>query len=127
MKIAMYDFEGNFLDIFEVKSFKELETSLDIPSGSLRACIVGKQLSTINRQFRLVSDKGRLINRIGDISSLTSDFNKPVFKFYKGRYINTYSSVRNASEINGIDEAAINRCCKGKGNSAGGFEWKYAK
>jgi hypothetical protein len=126
MRIAMYDLQGYLLEVFEVKTYKQLEDDLKIPQGSLSSCISGRQLATINRQFREYKDKCRPINRIGDISNLSKHWNKPVHKFYKGKYICSYDCANEAAEINNIDIASINRCINNKMKTAGGFEWKYA-
>lgn len=39
--------------------------------------------------------------------------------------LNTYSSIKEASEITGINSSSICGCCKGRLKSAGGFVWKY--
>jgi len=126
MKIAMYDLEGHLLEVFEVETYRDLELSLRIPQGSLNACISGKQLSTIKRQFREYKDNCRTINRIGDISMIGNSSNKPIHKYYNGNYICSYDSAKKASDVNDIDMATINRCLNDKANTAGGFEWKYA-
>jgi hypothetical protein len=123
-KIAMYDLEGHLLEIFDFETAVELEKQLKIPQGSLNGCLSGKQLSTINRQFRVYS--GRIINRIGDISMLSNTWVIPVHKYYKGKYICSYYSANKAAEVNNIPVQDINKCLKGKYNKAGGFEWKYA-
>lgn len=38
-----------------------------------------------------------------------------------------YSSVKEASEQNGIDKSSIVRCCKGKVKTAGKYHWEYVK
>lgn len=117
----MYDLEGNLLEVFETETFIELEHKLKIPQGSLNSCISGKQLSVNNRQFRMY--KGRVINRIGDISTFSNIWIRPIHKYYKGNYICSYYSADKASEVNNIPVQNINKCLKGKYNKAGGFEW----
>ena len=43
----------------------------------------------------------------------------------KLEHINSFRSVKEASEITGVYYSGVSRCCNGKLNSAGGFIWKY--
>jgi hypothetical protein len=126
MKIAMYDLQGNLLDVFNTDTYLSLEKQLKIPQGSLNSCVSGRHLSCINRQFRLIPEKCKVINKIGDISNLTSDRIKPVHKYYLSKYICSYNSIREASEINRIDMSSISRCLNGKQSTADGYVFKYA-
>ena len=38
----------------------------------------------------------------------------------------TYKSLREAERQTMVKSGSISRCCKGKGETAGGFRWKYA-
>lgn len=44
-----------------------------------------------------------------------------------GRYIQSFESVKEASRTLGIHHSNITRSCKGKRNSAGGFQWRFGK
>lgn len=126
MKIAMYDLEGHLLEVFEVDTVRDLEKQLEVSQGSISNCLDGKAISNNKRQFRRFSDKSKVQNRIGDVTSITRVHLKPVHKYYKGKYICTYESSKQASSKNNIDDSAINKCCNGINKTAGGFEWKYA-
>ena len=41
------------------------------------------------------------------------------------RYINEYPSIKIAGEVTKVHYTAINKCCRGKAKSAGGYKWKY--
>lgn len=125
-KIAMYDLEGHLLEVFEVETYRELETTLNIPQGSLNSCLKQQQLATTNRQFVEIAPRRRVLNKIGDISSLTTDHLKPVHKFYKNKYICSYSSIKEASRKNNIHASGILRACSPIIKTSGGFCWKYA-
>lgn len=126
MKIAMYDLEGNFLEVFEnLGSVRDLERELKIPQSSLNNCLKGKINSTINRQFRLVySDK--ILTKIGDVSDSTQGkSNRIIVKMYKGKIVSTYNTLKEAALKNGLNESCISRCLDDKQRKSGGFQWKY--
>lgn len=50
---------------------------------------------------------------------------KIVGQFDKGKLINKYNSVREASDLTGVYESGIYRTCQGKYKSCHNFEWKY--
>jgi hypothetical protein len=126
MKIAMYDLEGHLLEAFDVNTVVELEQQLNIPQGSLNNCINGSVLTTIDKQFREIKGKKRIINKIGDVSNCTLSHMKPIHKYYKNIYVCSYDSANIAAAKNKIDVSNINKCCKGVYATAGGFQWKYA-
>jgi hypothetical protein len=55
-------------------------------------------------------------------------FFKPVYQLDKdsGMIIRWWDSIANASRAVHVDETLIGRVCKGKGDTAGGFVWRYA-
>jgi len=127
MKIAMYDLQGFFLEEFECENVFQLEKELNHRSGGIHGCLNGKTLSSENRQFYKVTDYEEPLTKVGDVSKLGKGHSyRPVHKYYKGRYICTYYNGNQAAEINNIDESNINRCCKGKQLTSGGFQWSYA-
>lgn len=51
---------------------------------------------------------------------------KPVIQFDKNyNFIERYRSGRNASELTGISQRGIMRCCQHKQQIAGGYKWEY--
>lgn len=53
---------------------------------------------------------------------------KPVSQFtLKGEFIKTYSSIMEAERETGIYNSNINKCCKGKRKTTGGYIWKYVE
>lgn len=53
---------------------------------------------------------------------------KTVFQFnLDGTFVEEYPSAAKASEKTGIVRADIQRCCKGKIKTAGGYQWTYNK
>ena len=50
---------------------------------------------------------------------------RPIEKILEGKVIDTYLSIKEASEKTGVNSTSICKCCKGKRKSAGGFLWRY--
>ncbi len=44
-----------------------------------------------------------------------------------GEWIHSYNSVLEATQNTGIDRTSIIGCCKHKGHSAGGYQWRYSE
>ena len=52
---------------------------------------------------------------------------KPVAMFSKDNtLLQTYNSIKEASEDTGINKVAISNCCRGVKKTSGGFIWRYA-
>lgn len=59
-------------------------------------------------------------NRIGELNG------KPVIQFDNDdNFISRYRSGKNASEVTGISQRGIMKCCQDKQKTAGGYKWKY--
>ena len=128
MRIAMYDLEGHFLELFEVEHIFELEQKLKTPKGGIVNCLLGNSLSTKYYQFKRVTNPEKFLTRIGDVSFVKiGQSYKPVHKFYKGKFVCTYDNMVIAAKINNINDRSISQCCLGKQKTAGGFQWKYAE
>ena len=42
-----------------------------------------------------------------------------------GNWLRDFNSIKEASELNNINDGNIGSCCLGKSKSAGGFMWRY--
>ena len=52
---------------------------------------------------------------------------KPVKQYdLEGNFIQTYESIRDAAKQNGLSEACLGQCCRGKYKQSGGYKWEYA-
>lgn len=123
----MYDTEGYLLDVFERKTYTELEKKLGLASPTIGSCIDGTRLHSNNLQFRKVTDACQPALRIGDISKVPNVKSYDVIKYYKGKYIKTYDSPTEASRLNKLSLSSIVECCNGNRKTAGGFQWRYAQ
>ncbi len=130
MKIAMYDLEGHLLEVFKGNTYQDIIDLLPVKSGiksvsSIQKVVKGERNFAGSYQFReVVSD--RPLHKIGSCTKLKKTTEIPIHKYYKGKYITTYRNIKDASDMNNIDNSNISDCLKAKRKSAGGFEWKYA-
>jgi hypothetical protein len=129
MKIAMYDLQGNFLELFEnLESVRELENELNYANNTIHNVIKGISHQSKGRQFLKFTDLSKYPLSTGDVRGLNSGLTyEPIGKYYKGRFICSYSSLREASESNNINSVNINQCCSGKIKTTHGFVFKYMK
>ena len=80
-------------------------------------------------------DENKSNNHVENLEYCTNQYNirysaykknKPVNQYaLDGRLLNTYKSIKEASEKTGIDKSNICNCCLGKIKSSGNFIWKY--
>jgi hypothetical protein len=78
-----------------------------------------KQKIRLKAIGRTYSDETR--KKLSDIR-----LKKPVIQYDKNMFfISEYESIKKASEITNTDRGDINRVCKEKQKSAGGYIWKY--
>lgn len=43
-----------------------------------------------------------------------------------GNWMRSFESILEATQVTGIGHSCIIRCCKGKGHTAGGYQWRYS-
>lgn len=130
MKVAMYDLEGHLLEVLEGDTYQDIIDLLPFKSGinstsSIQKVVKGQLNFAGSYQFReFVSEKP--LHKIGSCTKLKKTTERPVHKYYKGKYITTYRNIQDASDKNNVNHANIIACLKGKIKTSGGFEWKYA-
>ena len=125
MKIAMYDLEGHLLEVFDCEFAVDLEAKLKLPISVISSCLNGYSNSTNGLQFRRVSSN--VLTRIGDITKAKKGGDKPIAKYYKGKYIQSYKNAVVAEEKTQVPKLSIQQCASGHNESSYGFEWKYIK
>ncbi len=76
-------------------------------------------------------DKNKQNNCVENLEWCTRDYNakhgcnKPVIQVLDGTVITRYTSIVEAETITGVKQSNIVQVCKGRGKTAGGFEWHY--
>lgn len=108
---------GNFIK--EYKSQIEAAVEIgNITSSSISKCCIAKQGSAGGFVWRFKEDPAPTINEI-NVHSI------PIIQYDKtGNIINTYSSIIEASNITGICEDSISKCCIHRRKSGGGYIWR---
>lgn len=71
--------------------------------------------------YRKLGRKGSFCGKSGWLNPKS----KPVIQVKNGITINVFGSIREAGRKTGISDKFINRIVRGKGKTAGGYEWKY--
>lgn len=126
LRIAMYDLEGFLLEVFEVKTYNQLEEELSLRQASIYSCINSRQHQVNNRQFRELKGNRVALKKIGDVHKYVNGSTeyKVVIKKYKGKIICSYNSLIEAAIKNNVDQSSLSLCLNGKTKTCGGFEWE---
>jgi hypothetical protein len=141
--IYQFGLDGAF--IAEYPSIVESGRKTGILSSGIRACAKGIYKKAGGFQWRFMDDPsftegvsdieplpekdGRHEKRQGNWSrapKVSYDYTIPVLKFdRKGKFLNEYTSLKEAEEACGVIRAHIFQCIKGERKSAGGFQWRF--
>lgn len=85
----------------------------------------GRKLSKETKDKISIANKGKKQSQ-EHIEKRSKALQKPIVQIHKsGLIIGVYNSAIQASEILGIDNSNINKCCNGKIKSCGGYKWEY--
>ena len=122
--VLMYDLNGNF-----VRSFLTILDACDFlgvgQGGSISAACQGKRVSMYGYQWRFYQEDYPIKIEAVDLAS--SRRVKQIKQYTKdGEYIQTFSSIVEASKATGAGGPDIGKVCAGKRKSAGGYCWRYA-
>ena len=79
--------------------------------------------SVNNLEWNTYSENIKHAFRIGLKTS--KHLNKPVKQIKNGKTIHIFCSLHEADRHTGISHQNISRCCNGKRNQAGGFQWEF--
>lgn len=128
LKIAMYDLEGNLLEVLDGNGFSDIARQIKIKSPScISKCVKGEIIQSHFRQFRIVNNNN-VIEKLPSAYGYSQGNKKNVVhKFYKGNYICTYENMYDAEYKTGIKQSSISDVLSSKRKSAGGFNWYKAE
>lgn len=120
MEIVQVDKLGNVVNCFP--SMMDASRSLGVSSGQLSDVISGKY-KTANGFYWFLKNDVKIENNVVVNQTLP---NKIIAKYsIAGELIDTYLSLKEASELNNVTEDSIGGCCRGWRAFSGGFRWKY--
>ena len=125
MKILKYDLEGNYLDTHEVTNLKEVSTLLNLNYTSFIDHLKKRNISCSGFQF-IEKESDRILQNIGDVSYIVRGMaEKPITKKYKGRFICSYKSIKDACDKNNLKSGSIQHSIK-TGADINGLTFFYA-
>jgi len=119
---------GNFELIKEFSCGRYAEQELDINVVNISQVCLGKAKSAGGYVFMFKDDYEKQKGNLKDKYLEIKPYRRQVVQLsLDNEYINTYNSIKEASEILGIDSKSISSVCKGKKGykTAGGFKWIY--
>lgn len=119
--VYQLDLEGNFIQLF-----KNAQSAAEVVNGSLGNiinCCLNKRRTAYGYQWVYQKD---IETRIGKVPRERLSTNIPIVQYgLDGSKIKEWPSSLEA-ERNGLALGSkITSCCKGKAQSAGGFQWRY--
>ena len=128
LKIAMYDLEGNLLEVLEGNGFSDIARQIKIKSPScISKCVKGEIIQSHFKQFRIVSNDNVIEKLPSAYGYSQGNKRNIIHKFYKGKYICTYKNMYDAEYKTGIKQSYISDVLSNKRKSTGGFNWYKAE
>lgn len=120
-KVQQFDLKGNF--ICEYPSAHQAEIFTGINYSSICACCRKEIQHTKNFQWKY-KNSDKIITDISDNGIIINE--KKVYQYdLQGNLLNIYSTLKEASELTKISKSLICKVCCFKGNTAGGYVWRY--
>ena len=130
-RIWQYDINGEY--VCEWTSAVEAEKTAGYDRKKISACLTGHQKSACGYLWRYAGN-----GNPEKIEGITQKQKKPEKqKKYErhtagveqydrnGNWLRSFSSILEATQDTGVGHSCIIRCCKGKGHTAGGYQWRY--
>lgn len=102
---------------------------LRIDNSSLRDALQGKQKTAGGFKWKYYEEGDEVDVSVGDYKpNKYCVAKKAVYKINRdGQIVDEYESIAAAARETGISEKAISKVLNGRGNTAGGFCWKYKR
>lgn len=130
-KIWQYDFNGEY--ICEWASAVDAEREAGYDRKKISACLTGHQKTACGYLWKYADD-----SKPTKIKGFTPKQKKPEkprkYKRYSGveqydrngNWMRSFETILEATQVTGICHSCIIRCCKGRGHTAGGYQWRYS-
>lgn len=121
-KVYQYSLDGYFIGSYD----SAIDAEKDGFNGSrIRACCNGKIMSSCGYQWRDYYESK--IEPIADrYVRQSKSATKNVYQYDKdGKLLRSYNSLKEASNVTGLNYKNISSCCTGVSNTCGGFRWSY--
>lgn len=118
-EVEQYTLKGEYITTFY--NLMEAERQTGISQSNIWSAVSQKSFQAGGYQWKYTKDTRKL----GDITKKTKIQNRPVVKIEKSGDIVEYPSAAEASRQTGISDIQIRKVCQGKGQTAGGYKWKY--
>lgn len=129
--IRQYDLNGNYIRDWESAVLAEKGGGYD--RKKISSCLTGHQKSACGYLWRYANK-----SEPTKIEGIPQKQKKPKkqrkYKRYigveqydrKGNWIRSFDSVLEATQVAGVNHSCIIRCCRGRGHTAGGYQWRYS-
>jgi hypothetical protein len=125
--VVQFDLYGNFIK--EYPSIKAASIALDLDQGSISQCIKGKLKTAAGCQWKyketVKSNDGMKKMKIDMVAKIKWISHVEVLQFdLKGKFIQKFKNIKEASESLGISRHTIALCIRKKIQTSGGFQWR---
>lgn len=117
-QVNQYDLKGNYITTFD--TLMDAERKTGISQKNIFTVVSHKSYTAGGFQWKYIDDPFE----IKDVSKKTKKQKRPVIQFKNNEEVE-YESAAEAERQTGISAISIRRVCQEKGNTAGGFKWKY--
>lgn len=128
-QIFCYDLEGNFVASY--KSLSEAEKETKIPNSNISKAARGegrKRAGNYLWSYNKVNSMPKYTRGNGSSKRDFSYLQKKVYQFDKNNVLlNSFSSIKEASDKTNTNYNSIGMVCNGKRKIAGGFIWSFNK
>jgi ABC-type transporter MlaC component len=125
-KVTQYDMKGN--KIASYSSLQDAEAASGVLASSIRFVVEGTYKSAGGYFWKKGYGKKK-INQPhrywGKVASAQARFKKVKQFTLEGKYLRTFSSLKEAAHYLGIHRTGIGAACKGKQKICGGYRWRF--
>lgn len=123
VRVEQYDLLGNYIKTF--KSISEASKVIGVSRKNIYNVCIGINKSSANYFWKYEGVESEGLKNILE-KGFNNSVEKPVIQLnLNNEVVNTFDSIRIASDETSIERRNINTVCKGRRKTAGGYIWKY--